>query len=123
MAKAKKSRSRADYSKEVEEIRRLQDLNKILKAGDVENALLSNSAKDSETLPDNVLDSLLEKANAEEQGGGKGLEVIERLTIGTGGYRVTKETSVKVKKSKGKTRLVRTVRASKKMPKAKKRGR
>lgn len=118
MAKPKRkgSSAGADYSKEVEEIRRLQDLNRILKAGDIENALLSNSAKDSETLPDNVLDSLLEKANIEERGNDRGLEVIERLTTSGGGgaYRITTERSYKVKKTKGKAKLVRRIKATKK---------
>ena len=82
MAKPQLSR-RAKYSKEVEEIRRMRDLNKILKAGDVENALLSNSAKDSETMNDNVLDNLLDNANNVNRSTGKGLELIERLTTGT----------------------------------------
>ena len=119
MDMAKHAKTKAEYQKEVEEIRRLQDLSRILKAGDVENALLSNSAKDSETLPDNVLDSMLERANVEERGGEKGLELIEKLTVGTGGYRVSKEKSIKVRKSKGKARVIRSVRATKSVPKRK----
>lgn len=40
-----------------------------------ENALLSNFAKDSETLNENVLDSLIEKADSEGKAGEKSLEV------------------------------------------------
>lgn len=90
MAKAQPSK-RAKYSREVEEIRRMRDLSRILKAGDVENALLSNSAKDSETMNDNVLDNLLENANNVNRNSERGLELIERLTVGSGaGTRVVR---------------------------------
>ncbi len=79
MAKAQPSK-RAKYSKEVEEIRRMRDLSRILKAGDVENALLSNSAKDSETMNDNVLDNLLDNVNNSGRGSERSLELIENLT-------------------------------------------
>ena len=71
---------KTNYSKEIEEIKRLKDLNVILKHGDMENALLSNAAKDSETINDNVIDNLLDKADSEDHGREKGLDVLTRLT-------------------------------------------
>lgn len=106
MAQPKPVSRRAKYSKEVEEIKRMRDLNRILKAGDLENALLSNSAKDSETLNDNVLDSLLSKANSQDQGNERGLEMIERLTT-SGGGRVTKK-SMTIRRAKGKVKIRRS---------------
>ncbi len=106
MAKSESSK-KAKYSKEVEEIKRMRDLNKILKAGDVENALLSNSAKDSETMNDNVLDNLLDNANGTDRSSERGLELIERLTSGSGGIRkspkgASKRSAPKAKKAKKK---------------------
>lgn len=124
MASSKRGSNKAKYSKEVEEIRRMKDLNRILKAGDVENALLSNSSKDSETLNDNVLDKLLDKANTYETAGNdRGLEVIERLTTGSGGSRVMKQKNVKISRSKGKVKLKRKIHIVKKSASKKKRKR
>lgn len=110
---AKNSSKKARLSKEVEEIRRLRDLNRILKAGDFENALLSNSAKDSETLNDNVYGALLDKADEEGRNAG-GLEVIERLTMATGGGRITKQKNVKISRKGGKLRVSRKIHMKKK---------
>jgi hypothetical protein len=112
MAKGSSKRSR--YSREVEEISRMRNLSRILKAGDLENALLSNSAKDSETMSDNVLDSLLDNANTFEQGNERGLELIEKLT-GKGG-RVIKQKSIKMQRIGGKVKVKRSIHMSKKRP-------
>ncbi len=113
------SSKKARYSKEVEEIKRMKDLNRILKAGDVENALLSNSSKDSETLNDNVLDKLLDRANTyETSGNDRGLEVIERLTTGSGSRQVTTQRNVKITRAKGKMKIKRKIHMAKR-PKGK----
>ncbi|MCW6160414.1 MAG: hypothetical protein LVQ95_05005 [Candidatus Micrarchaeales archaeon] len=109
----KDSSKRARLSKEVEEIRRLRDLNKLLKAGDFENALLSNSAKDSETLNDNVYGALLDRADAEERGT-RGLEVIERLTMASGTGRIVKQKNVKISRKGGKVTVQRKIHLVKK---------
>ncbi len=122
MVKPKK----AKFTKEVEEIRRLRDISRILKAGDVENALLSNAAKETETMNDNVLDKLLANADIEQHGGGKGLEIIERLTTSAaGGGRVMREKKVQVKKRHGKVTVTKLLHSVKKgaKPKAAKRKR
>jgi hypothetical protein len=119
MATAKGPSKKAKFSKEVEEIKRLRDLNRILTAGDLENALLSNSAKDSETVNDNVLDVLLSKANSvETRGNDRGLEAIEKLTTSTaGGSRIIKQKSVKINRSKGKIKVKRSIHIKKSKPK------
>ncbi len=111
---AKQKTGRGKYSKEIEEIRRLRDLNSILKAGDLENALLSNSAKESEPMNENVLDDLLQNANREERAGGRSLEEIEKLTMGS-------VAGTPSKKSAGSAKAKRT--AKKTMKSAKKKGR
>ncbi|MCL5412287.1 MAG: hypothetical protein M1474_01465, partial [Candidatus Marsarchaeota archaeon] len=70
--------------KEQEEIRRLRSLNNILNMGDIENAVLANTAKESEPVSDDIIDELLNKAaaaseNPREQ---RNLEMIERITMG-----------------------------------------
>ena len=107
MAKAQPSK-RAKYSKEVEEIKRMRDLGRILKAGDVENALLSNSAKDSETMNDNVLDNLLFNANRSDRGSERGLELIERLTVGSSSRRA--KASPKKRTAKARRPKIRSAR-------------
>ncbi len=109
-----KGSKKAKYSKEVEEIKRLRDLNMILKAGDVENALLSNSAKDSETLNDNVLDSLMSKADSYETGkSDRGLEIIEKLTTNSGSTRTVKQKKMSVKRNGGRTTAKRSIHIKK----------
>ena len=94
-----KGSKKAQYSKEVEEIKHMRELGKILKAGDLENALLSNAAKDNEIINDNVLDSLLEQADEGGRGGQRGLELIEQLTKhAPDGSRVVARRSTKVKR-------------------------
>ncbi len=102
MAGPRKESKKSKYSKEIEEIRRLHDLNKILKAGDLENALLASSSSDSESMSENVMDSLLEQAGKEAREGSKGLQVIEKLTAtGSAGRRVIRERKTRMKSSKG----------------------
>jgi hypothetical protein len=98
MATLTNESKRAKYNKEIEEIKQLHDLNKILKAGDVENALLSSATSDSEIMSDTVMDSLLEQADKEARAGSKGLQVIAKLTTTTpSGKRVIR--AKKVRKS------------------------
>lgn len=60
---AKKTRH-GKYAGEVEKIRMMRSLNEMLKTSDMENALLSNSARDSETVSDVVVDEMLNKIRA-----------------------------------------------------------
>ena len=69
--------------KEQEEIKRLRSLSNILNMGDIENAVLANTSKESEPVSDDIIDELLNHAAAgetpEEQ---KNLEALGRLTTG-----------------------------------------
>ncbi len=113
MALKRPSGSKSKFTKEVEEIKRLKDLNKILVAGDMENALLSNSAKDSETMNDNVLDQLLARADAGERGSERGLEVIERLTTSSPAGKTVTERKVKVRAAGGKIKSKKSIHVKK----------
>lgn len=95
MVVQRRESKRTKYGREVEEIKRLGDLNKILKAGDLENALLSSAASDSEIMSENVMDTLLAQADKEARAGSKGLQVIAKLTETTpSGRRVIREKKV-----------------------------
>ena len=85
-AMSTQSSRRNKLLKEQEEIRRLRSLNNILNMGDIENAVLANTAKESEPVSDDIIDELLNKAaaaseNPREQ---RNLEMIERITMGAG---------------------------------------
>ncbi len=64
---------------ELEKIRKLNLLDKILKRTDIENTLLSNSSKDSESVNDSFIDSVLEKTSNDPHISNE-LKVIEDLT-------------------------------------------
>ncbi len=72
-----KKRGHGKYSGEVERIKMLGSLNEMMKTSDMENALLSNSARDSETVSDSVVDDMLSKINIER---GKDIQTVERMT-------------------------------------------
>ncbi len=77
MAKAKSGKN----SKEIEQIRMLKSVNQMLKSSDMENALISNSARDSETVPDAVVDEMLGRISADRERSGAILNV-EKFTGG-----------------------------------------
>ncbi len=58
---------RGKYSKELEQIKMLKSINSMLKSSDMENALLANSAKDNETMPDSMVDEMLGKIMTERE--------------------------------------------------------
>jgi hypothetical protein len=78
------SNKKSKLMKEQEEIRRLRSLSTVLNIGDIENAVLSNTSKESEPISDDIIDELLNNAasataNPQEQ---KNLDTLERLTTG-----------------------------------------
>ncbi len=70
--------------KEQEEIRRLRSVSTILNMGDIENAVLANTSKESEPVSDDIIDELLNNAasassSPQEQ---KNLDSLEKMTTG-----------------------------------------
>ena len=63
MVKEKKGK----YSRELEQLKMLKSINSMLKSSDMENALLANSAKDSETMPDSMVDDMLGRIMSERE--------------------------------------------------------
>lgn len=87
------------YALELQKLKGLRAINRILKKGDMENALLASSAKETEQAGnENVIDSMLTELNKNDKKAEQELELVERLTtVGRQGTRVTttKRTSVK----------------------------
>ncbi|HUC38753.1 MAG TPA: hypothetical protein VL944_01330 [Candidatus Acidoferrum sp.] len=72
-------RKNAKYSKELEQIKMLKSINSVLKTSDMENALLANSAKDSETVSDGMVEEMLGTVRAQRDRN-RGVQDIERFT-------------------------------------------
>ncbi|MCL5100110.1 MAG: hypothetical protein M1158_03280 [Candidatus Marsarchaeota archaeon] len=76
----KRRNSKAD-SREIEQIRRMKDLEGIIKKSDIENAFVSTISKDSEAVSSNIADNIIGKLAAEKINE-KELSLIERMTTG-----------------------------------------
>jgi hypothetical protein len=74
-----KGKKGGKYAAELAKIKEMKALDTILKKGDIENAMLTNSSKESEPVSDNVIDAIL---SASDKGklGEHDLGVIEKLT-------------------------------------------
>ncbi|HVC58482.1 MAG TPA: hypothetical protein VND15_03340 [Candidatus Acidoferrales bacterium] len=117
-----KDNKKSKYAHEMQRIKDLSALNRVLKKGDIENALLSNATKDSETISDNVIDNMLDQVE-KGKNNQRDLEIVERLTSETKGGRVTKKTNVRIKKVGKKVKVQRKVHMKKTQKKGKKAGR
>ncbi len=76
-----KRRSSRENSREIEQIRRMKNLEGIIKKNDIENAFVSTISKDSEAVSSNIADNIIggltsESINERE------LSLIEHLTTG-----------------------------------------
>ncbi|MCL4373856.1 MAG: hypothetical protein M1360_03175 [Candidatus Marsarchaeota archaeon] len=93
---AKKSQAGAHakgkYAAELERIKALSDISRIIKKSDVESVLINEIERDSESARTANVDKLLSQITEEDRRhpGEKGLEVIERLTTGEGAVRLSK---------------------------------
>jgi pyruvate carboxylase len=67
------------YAKELERLRELNAINEVLKKSDIENAALTNTSKDSETVNDNAIDNMLDQLNIDKNAN-KDLQIVESLT-------------------------------------------
>ncbi len=106
------------YAKEIDEIRRLKSINRLLKVGDIENVLLSNAAKDTESMNETVLDDLLQKVQRNEGSSEKELEIVEKLITKGASDTVVRESKTKIRKEKnGRMKVKKTLRFLKKRAK------
>lgn len=80
---AAKKKKRGKYANELERLRELNAINEVLKKGDIENAALTNTSKDSETVSDNVIDNMLDRLNLDKNST-RDLQIVERLSSHAG---------------------------------------
>ncbi|MGD0728718.1 MAG: hypothetical protein ABR981_01440 [Candidatus Micrarchaeaceae archaeon] len=74
-----KKRSSGKYANELAKLKELNAIKEVLKKSDIENAALTNTSKDSETVNDNVVDNMLDELNLNKNAH-RDLEIIESLT-------------------------------------------
>ncbi len=111
-----KKKGSRKYGAELEKIKRLRTLDSILKRSDVESALLSNAAKDSEPVRENLIDNILDNLSKEKDGE-RNLEIIEELSMSKKGTRISKSKRVRVKKKGKKITVKRKLHLVKKRKK------
>ena len=104
---------RNKYSNEVEKLKMLKSINSVLKKGDIENALLSNSARDNEIVSDTVIEGMLDNLNS-GKGADRDMEVVEKLTTYNNRATIIKRKRTRVERSNGRTRVRRSIRIVKK---------
>lgn len=116
MKASKKDREK--YAVEMKKIKELNALGSMLKKDDVANAMLANAAKDSETVSQNVVDTILNDISS-TRNEEKDLEIIERLTEKKGSKKVYKNKRVRLQglgkriKLKRKVHIVKSAKAIK----------
>jgi hypothetical protein len=73
------AKKKGKYADELEKLRELNAIKQVLKKSDIENAALTNTSKDSETVSDNAIDNMLDQLNLEKNSN-RDLEIIESLS-------------------------------------------
>lgn len=76
--KSGKNQKRGKYANELEKLRELSAIKEVLKKSDIENAALTNTSKDSETVNDNVIDNMLNQLQIDKNSN-RDLEIVESL--------------------------------------------
>ncbi len=114
MAGNKKSK----YAAELARLKALNAIKEVLKKSDIENAALTNTSKDSETLSDNTLNNMLNELNL-ERNSTKDLEIVENLALQTRDGRLAlKNRRIKIRKSGRKIKIRKKIHVLKR-PKSK----
>ena len=94
MAKSKKAAGqKSKYADEIERIRALENITRIIKKSDVESAAVSNVGRETESSNESALDSLLDRLADEDRGriSESSLKEIENLTTGKKEFRIVKK--------------------------------
>ncbi len=108
---------KSKLAKEQEEIKRLRSVSTILNMGDIENAVLANTSKESEPVNDDIIDELLNNAasataNPQER---RDLDSLERMTMGgAAGSTHAKRSASKAKKANAKSKSAKASKRARK---------
>ena len=114
---AAKGKKGSKYAHELERLKELNAINEVLKKSDIENAALTNTSKDSETVNDNVIDNMLDQLNINKNAT-KDLEIVESLASSVkSDKKIPKSNSYPSNSQKKKTG--RKIQASRPKPKLK----
>jgi DNA mismatch repair ATPase MutS len=98
--KSKKGGRGGKYASELERLKRLNAINEVLKKSDIENAALTNTSKDSETVSDSVIDNMLNQLNIDRHAT-RDLDIVENLaTKGRNGSIIKKNRRIKIRHTK-----------------------
>lgn len=116
------------YASELERLKKLNAINEVLKKGEIENAALTYTPKDTETAGDNIIDNMLNQLNLNKRSN-RDLEIIESLSSEGRSASIIKKKHVKIRRSgkslrvKSKVHMIKRLKPSKnskKMGKGKK---
>jgi hypothetical protein len=115
MKESKKGKNKSKYATELERLRALNAIKEVLKKGDIENAALTNTSKDSETVGDNTINTMLDELNLNKNST-RDLEIIEGLSSkGRDGSR-TFRSSTKIKQTKAGIKARKKIHIVKRSP-------
>jgi hypothetical protein len=95
-----KSKKKGKYADELAKLKELNAIEEVLKKSDIENAALTNTSKDSETVGDNAVENMLNQLNLDKNAN-RNLEIVGRLApYGKSGSTMAKSKSIKIKSTK-----------------------
>jgi hypothetical protein len=93
----RKGKKKGKYADELKKLQELNAIKEVLKKSDIENAALTNTSKDSETVSDNVIDNMLNQLNL-DRNANKDLEIVENLSSkAKNGASIVKSSRIKIK--------------------------
>jgi len=94
-------KQKKDSRKEIEDLKKLREIDALIKRGDIENAFISNASKDSEMVSEAVADDILNKLDSEHINT-RDISSIISLTSNRRGTVVKKQSKAVAKKAKAK---------------------
>lgn len=117
-----KSKKKGKYADEIARLKALNAIKEVLKKSAIENAALTNTSKDSETVSDNVVDNMLNQLNLDKNST-KDLEIVEALSSKSrNGSSIVKSKHTKIKHTSKGVKVKRKIHIVKKPKSNKKKG-
>ena len=80
-SKSGKSKNKGKYADELAKLKELNAIKEVLKKSDIENAALTNTSKDSETVSDTAVNNMLDELNLDKNSS-RDLEIVEGISSG-----------------------------------------
>lgn len=112
-------KQKKDLKREVEDLKKLREIEAMIKRGDIENAFVSNATKDSETVSEAAADEILNRLDSENVNT-KDIDRIISLTTNKSGVVVKRQQKKAMpRKAKGKKAATKPARKTLKAPQKK----